>query len=119
MKLLILVLVIVLSKAVFLLSLMEVTKRNEASSNRITALNEVVTRLNSKAPLTETDMHQLQEAVTKHRLGPQIIPYNLSVASYMLIIPTSFWIFITSIRTAFRQVRKNRRITGGARGPHA
>ena len=106
MKILMLILVIILSKTVFLLSLMEVTKRNEASEHRIAALNEVVAHLTSDSPATGSELSKLEDEVKKHRSGPQVIPYNFSVGSYMLIIPTSFWVFITSIRTAVKKLRK-------------
>ena len=105
MRLLPLILVIILSKAIFLLSLMEVTKRSEASHHRIAALDELVTQLARDTPPSEPALRRLEEEVGKHTVGPQLIPYDLSVASYMLIIPTSFWVFITSIRRAVKEIR--------------
>ena len=108
MKLLPLILVIVVSKTIFLLSLMEVKERSEASESRVAALEALAAGLSGSVPLAEAEQRRLELEIEAHGLGPQIIPLNLSVGAYMLIIPTSFWIFITSIRLAVKNVRRGR-----------
>ena len=105
MNLVVLISVILLSKVIFLLSLLEVKQRSEMSENRIVALENLTDRLANDPWLSDEELRALEDEVDRHQLGPQIIPLDLSVGLYMLVIPTSFWVFITSIRAAVHRVR--------------